>query len=67
MRAEDPVPEEEYEYTSVRDRKKQFVETRQDAPRKFSNALVICVCQYCCNNCCLNLAEIVDMLVKKVK
>lgn len=34
VRAEDPVPEEDYEYTSVRDRKKQFIETRQDAPRK---------------------------------
>ena len=29
------MPEEEYEYTSVRDRKKQFVESPQHAPRKF--------------------------------
>lgn len=35
VRAEDPVLEEDYEYTSVRDRKQQFVETPQHPPRKF--------------------------------
>lgn len=35
VRAEDPVLEEDYEYTSVRDRKQQFVETPQQPPRKF--------------------------------
>ncbi|VDI24974.1 Hypothetical predicted protein [Mytilus galloprovincialis] len=32
VRAEDPVPEEEYEFSSVRDRKKQFVDKPERAP-----------------------------------
>ncbi|CAC5373290.1 LDB3 [Mytilus coruscus] len=32
VRAEDPVPEEEYEFASVRDRKQQFVEKPERAP-----------------------------------
>ncbi|CAG2191872.1 LDB3 [Mytilus edulis] len=32
VRAEDPVPEEEYEFSSVRDRKQQFVDKPERAP-----------------------------------